>query len=1304
MSVIKEKNSILFPSNPIEKASPLAISPGDMVDQYCILRVLGEGGMGIVFQAQDIRLKRIVAMKFVSEKVWENPKALARFQREIEICAQLQHPNIIQIYHIGNWHKLPYIVLEYIEGVSLLQYVKDNPEEWKIYSLILKKIALALEYSHNKKIFHRDIKPSNIMVRSDGEPVLLDFGLAKIQKDSGYSITKSGELVGTLHFMAPEQACCKRREIDERTDVYGLGAILYWMLTGFPPAIGETPMQILRNVVYKNPILPENFQNSPEILGKIALKCLQKDKRKRYASAQLLAEDLQCYFDGQKTIAVSFFETEKNKAFAQKILLYALPFLVILFFLGAYLSYKTYPSTQEIQEKEDSFDYLEGKASWAWEKGYREEAYQLMFHAVKKDLSRAESIKKLAQWAELMGKYEQALELAGLLSKKDLSSDIELLRGRIAYLQGKYSLAEAYLGKIFRNKNFKNIHLREAYYYQGLLWKMRNQPSKALEWIEKSLPEESFHRDLHYHIGEIHIKLRDFPNAILSLSKALDSFSDPVHIRLLMANCHQELNQWDKAIYFYSEYLASLPGEYEAHYQRGLCYTKNRQYEQAEKDFARCLRLSPENCEPYIRIMENAFQGGILENLQKLQYFFKITMQTPMQGMSPDILEQEKETLRKKMSQERKNSISFQRAWNPEEYEMLIKILLEKKSKSIHGIARQGILSLPPANTHALVWQRISQIPKENRPSLESLLEQIEEKLIKEVRNDLLLHYYCSDPEALGKILNSPLSARRCLPKILLNAKENGIYRLWAAYAIYDLNLDYVESSLPEVRLYQEIASQRQGEGKVSEKTWLDTLSLDDEIAVLIAMQYIPENNRTKELFQKYLHSKNEKIRLLAASLLFSEGNRIAEELLIEGFSDVSAWKRAFCISHYWDTERVPYPILQEREKRDLLLRESLKKSLEDPDDRVRRIAMIRFAQVFPKESIEIFPKYKNDSHLLIRMFVLSFLIAHKQESIVMPWLFGEKQEFLLQAIALGSMHHNIYSKNSSAVSLEFLIKLFMKLSQAENPSIRLFAFYSLSYSPTMLQQYLMQFSYTQDEATQLGCILGMWQTKRRIYIKRLKELSLDRNSVVQRMAIAAYVYNRVYYGMDSIEDILKQHAQSDPKIQQAASLGLSYLAHAEIGFPAIQKIQWEYSEIYAEYIGYFFQVLQNLPWESQLQKKKFSFSHRLSYLDAAIILHPNHSHHYLEKAILLYLAALKNPVAKKQYLMQSISSLNKAHSLAPENFLIQKWQVQLYLATEHPDDIKTASQIYHNLQSKIPWDPQIRKWTTIFPKEKEGN
>jgi serine/threonine-protein kinase len=266
---------------------------------YEVLGVLGRGGMGVVYQARQIRLNRLVALKMVIAGAHAGPTQLARFLTEAEAVAQLQHPNIVQIYEIGEHDGLPYFSLEFVNGGTLAAKIAGKPLPPRRAAELAAALAAAMDSAHRRGVIHRDLKPANILLTGDGVPKITDFGLAKcLESDS--SQTKQGTLLGTPSYMAPEQARGETKECGPLADVYALGATLYEMLTGRPPFVGASIIDTIKQVQTQEPVPPRHLvPKVPVDLETVCLKCLEKEPHKRYAGADALAADLQRFLAGK---------------------------------------------------------------------------------------------------------------------------------------------------------------------------------------------------------------------------------------------------------------------------------------------------------------------------------------------------------------------------------------------------------------------------------------------------------------------------------------------------------------------------------------------------------------------------------------------------------------------------------------------------------------------------------------------------------------------------------------------------------------------------------------------------------------------------------------------------------------------------------------------------------------------------------------------------------------------------------------------------------------------------------------------
>ncbi len=270
---------------------------------YEVLGELGRGGMGIVYLTRRIMLNRLCAVKMILGGAHAGIEASVRFLAEAETIARLQHPNIVQIHHFGQAGDFPFVELEYLAGGSLDQALDGTPWPAAKAAELIETLARAVAEAHRLGIVHRDLKPANVLLTSDGIPKLGDFGLAK---SLGFdnALTRTGQVVGSPSYMAPEQAESRSKEVGPATDVYSLGAILYELLTGHPPFKAATVIQTLDQVRSQEPVPLRQVQpDLPRDLETIGLKCLQKDPRRRYDGAVALAEDLDRFLHGRAIMA-----------------------------------------------------------------------------------------------------------------------------------------------------------------------------------------------------------------------------------------------------------------------------------------------------------------------------------------------------------------------------------------------------------------------------------------------------------------------------------------------------------------------------------------------------------------------------------------------------------------------------------------------------------------------------------------------------------------------------------------------------------------------------------------------------------------------------------------------------------------------------------------------------------------------------------------------------------------------------------------------------------------------------------------
>jgi serine/threonine protein kinase len=331
--------------------SPRTETPGahwPTVPGYEILDELGRGGMGVVYRAMQVSLKRPVALKLIRDAALASAQDRGRLRIEAEAVARMSHPNIVQIYDVGEFRGLPYLAMELVEGGSLEQHLAGQPLPPTEAAKITHTLALAVDHAHSRHIVHRDLKPANVLMQKsqisstksqipnsnlqdasdswdlgfgiwNSQPKITDFGLAKRLNSESTGWTQEGAVLGTANYMAPEQAAGRVRDIGPAVDIYALGAILYQLLTGLPPFQGDSWNETLQRVLFDEPMPPARLQaDVPRDLETICLKCLEKQPDRRYARAADLADDLSRFLEGKAVSAIPLSEMERMKRLAAR--------------------------------------------------------------------------------------------------------------------------------------------------------------------------------------------------------------------------------------------------------------------------------------------------------------------------------------------------------------------------------------------------------------------------------------------------------------------------------------------------------------------------------------------------------------------------------------------------------------------------------------------------------------------------------------------------------------------------------------------------------------------------------------------------------------------------------------------------------------------------------------------------------------------------------------------------------------------------------------------------------------------------
>lgn len=443
---------------------------------YQILAEVARGGMGVVYKAWDDKLRRTVALKVLKD--WENPPQdeVRRFNREARLAASLHHPNIVSIYDTGVTDGVHYFTMDFVEGQTISSYLKGNRRNFHQEITMIREIALALAYAHSHGIIHRDVKPANIILDANNTPMLTDFGLAKgLNQFDSRRLTKSGEALGTPAYMSPEQAQ-NSDSIDGRSDIYSLGAVLYEILVGQPPAP-------------QNPIPPATL--NPKIhkhIETICLKALAPNPNDRYQNAKEFADDLDRFLYGQNIKARPVSRWERLVQKMQRHIRFVLPLLLLLFsfFLTlSWVGYKAYFSSQEAnQNYEQAMILLNANQP--------EKAYQYFMTAAKHPPMYDKVAQKLNELGTMQAGLGEEL-LANYRREKPRLMELyekELRRFRIT--QDSSLKQEALKAiqdlRILQHKNFQQLVLAYRRFQQALIW----QPANPKLW--------NFLEDLHQEV------------------------------------------------------------------------------------------------------------------------------------------------------------------------------------------------------------------------------------------------------------------------------------------------------------------------------------------------------------------------------------------------------------------------------------------------------------------------------------------------------------------------------------------------------------------------------------------------------------------------------------------------------------------------------------------------------------------------------------------------------------------------------------------------------------------------------------
>ncbi|MFH1226517.1 MAG: tetratricopeptide repeat protein [Planctomycetota bacterium] len=608
--------------------------------KYTIEKKLGQGGMGAVYLALDPALNRRVALKIITSN---DPELLERFQREASAVAKLKHSNIIQVYETGTvptggsaLNKQHYFTMDYIEGVSMEKLIA-TPDKTGIQDIarIIQQVASALHYAHSQGIIHRDIKPANILITKQGQAYIADFGLAKQLTGLDRSLTITGTAVGTPNYMSPEQAQGKKDEIGPRSDIFSLGATMYHCLTGRMAFDGNELYEVFSKVINVDPPGPSSIiKIIPKDLETICMKCLNKDKARRYQTAEELAQDLKRYLEGEAIAArpvsvITKFRLKvtKNKTASLSIAGAIVILAVVAISLLVSSSNKRQLIARYRQEANQAFDKNQFDQA-------RAICNKLLVlspgdEAIKDILIKCETIinereaKKQQEEAQAKEAAAQAQRIVDLraqakaaLAKADGAptpdQKIQIAQEALA-IDPTFGDAYQVIGYAHKDKKkwdkaydyfTKAIKatptLAYSYYARAeIIENIYGKPKEAIPDLEKVLELDPNSHIGWYAKGCIEAAKIQYDEAIKSYNKAIELYPEYGWAYINRGAAYSNKGEWDKAIADYSKGIELNPKFVTSYYNRGVAYNKKGEWDKAVADYTRTIELDPKHAGAY---------------------------------------------------------------------------------------------------------------------------------------------------------------------------------------------------------------------------------------------------------------------------------------------------------------------------------------------------------------------------------------------------------------------------------------------------------------------------------------------------------------------------------------------------------------------------------------------------------------------------------------------------------------------------------------------------------------------------------
>ncbi|BBM87367.1 serine/threonine-protein kinase [Candidatus Uabimicrobium amorphum] len=551
--------------------------------KYKLGELLGKGGMGVIYRAQDQQTKRVVAVKILLDKNTDNTKKLLG---EASCMAQLEHPNIVRFYEI-NYQPRPFFVMEYVEGVPLSLLIHSETFKEQQIIDILSPLCDALSYAHKKNILHRDIKPANIIITKDRVPKITDFGLAR-PRNAG-NLTIEGLFQGTPNYAAPEQVSGKT---SVKSEVYSLGATIYEMLTSRPPFQGDSDYNVLFQVSNHYPIRPREIDPTiSPYLEAICLKCLEKQPRKRYRNCKELAKDLQNLRKGLAITAKKYTHWDSLRNFVQRHRILCTSIIVISLLFCLFFSVLI---LQNRQLNKKNYDYQLQRILLLAQMGRAQQAFEESQTLFTKDDFRSHQLH--AKIYYMVKKYQKALQSSTqALEKQPNLFKLHVLHGEIlkALNENEQALQS------FQRASVLNPEYTDLFRLKGLVYKNLQKYELALSEYNQALKKLPNSATFYALRGDVYFAQRNFTLSLQDFNKAIKINPHDYYSIRKRADINLLLGEYQQALEDYNYVVENARDHTTTFIQRGALHRRLQNYPKAIEDYSAAQKLNPLHVDIY---------------------------------------------------------------------------------------------------------------------------------------------------------------------------------------------------------------------------------------------------------------------------------------------------------------------------------------------------------------------------------------------------------------------------------------------------------------------------------------------------------------------------------------------------------------------------------------------------------------------------------------------------------------------------------------------------------------------------------